>query len=99
QHRSKTLDGLAGVFRAMGTAPVYGGIALGITGTGLVAGNDAVKRAGGRLIFSERMTIGADEVIKKVAGRARPDVSRSPWDFDPLKNRQGSLLSGDSAIA
>ena len=99
QHRSKTLDGLAGVFRAMGMAPVYGGIALGITGTGLVAGNDAVKRAGGRLIFSELMTIVADEVIKKVAGRARPDVSRSPWDFDPLKNRQVSFVSGHSAMA
>lgn len=99
QHRSKTLDGLAGVFRTMGSAPVYAGIALGITGTGLVAGNDAVKRAGGRLLFSEAMTIVADEIIKKVAGRARPDVSRSPWDFDPLKNKQVSFVSGHSAMA
>ena len=56
----------------MGAAPVYAGIAVGITGTGFVAGNDAVKRAGGRLLFSEAMTIVADEIIKKLAGRARP---------------------------
>jgi membrane-associated phospholipid phosphatase len=99
RHRSKTLDDLAGVFRVMGTAPVYAGIAVGITGTGLVAGNDAVRRAGGRLLFSEAMTIVADEIIKKLAGRARPDVNQSPWDFDPLKNRQVSFVSGHSAMA
>ena len=99
RHRSKALDGLAGVFRRMGSVPVYVGVAAGITGTGLVAGNDAVKRAGGRLLFSEAMTVVADEIIKKVAGRARPDVSASPWDFDPLKNKQVSFVSGHAAMA
>jgi membrane-associated phospholipid phosphatase len=99
RHRSKALDGLARVFRRMGSVPVYVGAAVGITGTGLVTGNDAVKRAGGRLLFSEAMTVVAAEIIKKVAGRARPDVSASPWDFDPLKNKQVSFASGHAAMA
>ena len=99
RHRSRTLDGFAGVFRTMGSVPVYAGAALGITAGGFISGDDAVKRTGGRLILSELMTVAVDEFLKKVTGRARPDVSASPWDFDPLKNKQVSFVSGHAALA
>lgn len=99
RHRSRALDGVAGVFRTMGTAPVYAGVALGVTGVGLIAGDPEVKRAGGRLILSELITFAADEVVKKLVGRARPDVSPSPYDFDPFRNKQVSFVSGHSAMA
>lgn len=99
RHRTKTLNSFAGVFRTMGSVPVYAGAALGITAAGFISGDDAVKRSGGRLILSELMTVAVDELIKKVAGRARPDVSASPWDFDPLKNKQVSFVSGHAALA
>ena len=39
------------------------------------------------------------EVVKKLVGRARPDVSPSPYDFDPFRNKQVSFVSGHSAMA
>jgi PAP2 superfamily. len=98
-HRSRTLDGIAGVFRTMGTAPVYAGVAVGVTGVGLIAGDPEVERAGGRLLLSEVVTIAADELVKKLVGRARPDVSPSSYDFDPFRNKQVSFVSGHSAMA
>ena len=98
-HRSNTLNGVAGVFRTMGTAPVYGGAALGIIGAGLIADDEEVKRAGGRLLLSEVITIVTDKALKKLIGRARPDAKESPWDIDPLANRQVSFPSGHAALA
>lgn len=98
-HRSPALDGVARVFRTMGSAPVYAGLAVAITGGGLIAGDGEVERAGGRLLLSEIVTIAADEVVKKLVGRARPDVSPSPYDFDPFRNKQVSFVSGHSAMA
>jgi membrane-associated phospholipid phosphatase len=40
-----------------------------------------------------------DKALKKLIGRARPDAKESPWDIDPLANRQVSFPSGHAALA
>jgi membrane-associated phospholipid phosphatase len=98
-HRSRYLDGLASVFKKAGTPPVYGLVGGGMLGLGLIADNDKLKRAAGRLILSEVVTFIGTEITKKVFGRARPDSSPSPFNFNPFNNRQESFVSGHAAIA
>ncbi|MEO5881297.1 MAG: phosphatase PAP2 family protein [Caldimonas sp.] len=98
-HRSKTLDRLASVFRPMGTLVGYGGVTAGVLAAGLVSGDDDVKRAGGRLALGAISTLITDGIVKRLAGRARPDANEGPWDFDPMRRHQVSFVSGHAAEA
>jgi membrane-associated phospholipid phosphatase len=98
-HRSRELDGLADVMRHLGEPQIYGGVAGGMLLSGLIANDEDVKRAAGRLILAEVVTLLSDQVLKKVVGRARPDASESPFDFDPFHNKQVSFVSGHTAMA
>ena len=99
RHRSRELDQVAGVLRQAGELPVAGTASLGILAAGVVAGDDQVRRLGGRMLFSLATAAVVTEVVKRAVGRGRPDGGKGPWDFDPLRKRQVSFPSGHTAVA
>ena len=98
EHPTRTAAEFASVFRRAGQPEVYAALPLAIITTGLLAGNDRVARAGGRLAASVVLSTAAFETMKLVSGRARPDAGEGAWQFSPFSGR-GSLPSGHSTVA
>src|SRR5215813_10234976 len=71
-HRTPGKDRVARVVRRMGQPEVYATVGLGTLGTGLVFGNDDVKRAGGRIVAALAVAGVGNQLLKVVVGRRRP---------------------------
>jgi membrane-associated phospholipid phosphatase len=98
EHPTRQASDLASAFRRVGQPEVYAALPAAVIATGLVAGDGRITRAGGRLAASVIASTVAFETVKLVAGRARPDDSRSSWEFSPFSGR-GSFPSGHSTVA
>jgi membrane-associated phospholipid phosphatase len=98
-HRTGPTDAVARVFRPMGSAKVYGTVTAGMLLAGAISGDPDVQGAASRLFASTAITWGSVELLKRVAGRSRPDAHQGAWDFDPLRKKQVSFPSGHSAMA
>ena len=99
-HRTETKDDIAKVFKHMGQPEVYATVGLGTLVTGLIAGDDDIARAGGRITGS-LVTAGlSNSILKEVFGRTRPNHSSNP-DPDEFKPFSGnvSFPSGHTAMA
>jgi len=98
EHPTRAAADLASVFRHVGQPEVYAALPVAILTTGLLAGDDRIARAGGRLAASVVLGTTAFEALKFVSGRARPDAADDAWQFSPFSGR-GSLPSGHSTVA
>lgn len=98
-NRSRTLNGIADMMRPMGEPVVYGSVAGGMLVAGLVSNDDDLKRAAGRLILAEAVTLASVQLIKFISGRVRPDSTSDPFRFRPFRNRQSGFVSGHAAMA
>lgn len=97
-HRSGGLDDVAAGFRHFGQPEIYGTVTLGLLGAGLVSGNHALTRAGGRVAASVALAGATTGVAKLALGRPRPDQSLDADGFVPLSG-QGSMPSGHTTAA
>jgi membrane-associated phospholipid phosphatase len=100
EHRTETKDDIARVFRHMGQPEVYATVGLGTILAGLIASDDGVTRAGGRITGS-LVTAGlSNSIIKYVVGRTRPNHSTEPDpdEFEPFSGNV-SFPSGHTAMA
>lgn len=97
-HRTEAGDDLARLARRVGQPEVYVPIALGTVAVGLVMGNGRVTRAGGRITGSLLLAGAAVNILKPLAGRARPSSSLEAHDFRPF-SRQDAWPSGHTAVA
>jgi len=97
-HRTETKDDIAKIFKHMGQPEVYASVGLGTILTGLIAGDDDITRAGGRITGS-LITAGAtNSIIKEVVGRKRPNSTTDPDEFAPFSGNV-SFPSGHTAMA
>jgi membrane-associated phospholipid phosphatase len=97
-HRTETKDDIASIFRHMGQPEVYATVGLGTILTGLLASDDEITRAGGRITAS-LVTAGASTgIIKYVVGRKRPNSTTDPDEFEPFSGN-ASFPSGHTALA
>lgn len=99
-HRTETKDDIASVFRHMGQPEVYATVGLGTILTGLIAGDDDIARAGGRITGSLVTAGVSNGIIKYVVGRTRPNHSSEPDpnEFAPFSGNV-SFPSGHTAMA
>lgn len=98
KHRSDGGDDVATVFRHVGQPEVYLPVALGTIGAGLLAKNDKVLRAGGRIAGSLALTGAVANLLKLGVGRTRPSYTTDQYDFHPF-TRAASWPSGHTATA
>lgn len=98
EHDSKSGDDLARAVKRGGQAEVYAPVALGTMAVGLIAGDDRILRAGGRITGGLLLTGVAVSLLKPLVGRARPRVSEGAYSFRPLSSRD-SWPSGHTAMA
>jgi membrane-associated phospholipid phosphatase len=99
-HRTETKDDIATVFRYMGQPEVYATVGLGTILAGVIASDDDITRAGGRITGS-LVTAGlSNSIIKYVVGRKRPNHSTTPEpnEFEPFSGNV-SFPSGHTALA
>jgi membrane-associated phospholipid phosphatase len=86
------------VFRQLGEPEVYLPVALAPIAVGLVAGNEDITRAGGRIAMSI-LTAGVVTNLLKVAiGRTRPTDTDNAYDFKPFSGAD-SWPSGHTTVA
>ncbi len=97
--RSSGTDHVADVFRQLGWGPVYLGAPALVTGLGLVAGNDRLARAGGRMLGSVVLAAGVTQGTKRVLGRRRPLEGQGSRAFDLFAFDDASLPSGHATGA
>jgi len=82
-HRSVGGDNLADAWSRMGTPLVYGPVTLGLIAGGLISKDRAVTKSGFRLAFALALAGVADQGLKAVVGRERPNLNDGAFDFDP----------------
>lgn len=97
-HRSQGKDDVAGVFRRMGQAEVFGTVGLGTIAVGMLSGNPRIRRAGERISAGLLLagTLGA--LTKEVVGRRRPDLTGGAYRFKPFSG-QDAWPSGHTTMA
>lgn len=82
-HRSSGGQNVADAWSRVGTPVVYGPVTLGLIAGGLIAKDREVTKSGLRLAFSLALAGVADQGLKAVIGRERPNANGSAFDFDP----------------
>lgn len=97
-HRTETKDDIARIFRHMGQPEVYATVGLGTLATGLIAGDDDLSRAGGRITASLVTAGVSNSLLKFMFGRKRPNSSTDPDEFEPF-TKNASFPSGHTALA
>jgi membrane-associated phospholipid phosphatase len=99
-HRTETKDDIARVFKHMGQPEVYATVGLGTILAGLIASDDDITRAGGRITGSLVTAAASNSIIKYVVGRTRPNHSSQPDpdEFAPFSGNV-SFPSGHTAMA
>jgi membrane-associated phospholipid phosphatase len=91
-------DRVAGVVRHVGQPEVYGTVTVGLLAAGLISGNQAVTRTGGRLAASLAVAALATEAGKFAFGRPRPEQSLDADGYSPFSG-QVSMPSGHTSVA
>jgi membrane-associated phospholipid phosphatase len=97
-HRSVGGDNLADAWSRVGTPLVYGPVTLGLIAGGLIAKDREVTKSGLRLAFALALAGVADQGLKAVVGRERPNVSGGAFDFDP-GHLDAAFPSGHTTLA
>jgi membrane-associated phospholipid phosphatase len=98
KNRGTSGNELARGLRHFGQPEVYGPIALGLLGAGLVSGDDDVTRAGGRLALTLALAGAASGAIKWALGRPRPSESSDADGYVPLSGQE-AMPSGHTTMA
>jgi membrane-associated phospholipid phosphatase len=98
RHRSDDSNELASGLRHFGQIEVYGTITAGIVATGLLSGNSAITRSGGRLAATLAVAGAASAVSKLALGRPRPDQSADEDGFEPFSGQE-AMPSGHTTMA
>jgi len=98
KHRTSSGDDAAKLFRRMGQPEVYAPVALGTLAVGLIAGDDKIQRAGGRIIGGLMVTGAVVTLLKPVVGRRRPFGGEEQYQFSPFTSNS-SWPSGHTATA
>lgn len=96
--RSASKDELAGTVRRLGQIEVYGTVTAGLVAAGLLSGNKALTRTGGRLAATLAFVGAAGMAGKLVMGRPRPEDSPDADGYVPFSG-QGAMPSGHTAMA
>ena len=91
-------NGVASTVRHFGQPEVYGTITAGLVATGLITGNQAITRSGGRLALSLALAGAGTQIGKFALGRPRPSQSLDADGYDPFSG-QVSFPSGHTAMA
>jgi membrane-associated phospholipid phosphatase len=91
-------NSVANTVRHFGQPEVYGTITAGLVATGLISGNHAITRSGGKLALSLALAGAGTQVGKFVLGRPRPSQSLDADGYDPFSG-QVSFPSGHTALA
>ncbi len=97
-HRSRTSDDLASVFRHGGQPEVFGTLTVGLIAIGVADRRPGLTRAGGRLAASLALAEAWTLTVKRLVGRSRPDAGLGAFDFHPFSRRE-SLPSGHTTVA
>ncbi len=97
-HRSSGKDDVAGVFRRMGQAEVFGTVGLGTITVGILTGNPRIRRAGERISAGLLLAGTLGVVTKEIVGRHRPDLTGGAYRFKPFSG-QDSWPSGHTTMA
>lgn len=82
-HRSSGGQNVADAWSRLGSPVVLGPVTVGVIAGGLIAHDHEVTQAGLRLAFSLALAGVADQGLKAVLGRERPNANSSAFDFDP----------------
>ena len=96
--RTSGKDDVAKIVRHVGQPEVYLPVALGTLAVGLIAKDDDVLRAGGRIAGSLALTGAAANFLKLAVGRTRPSYTTDPYKFKPF-TRAASWPSGHTSTA
>src|SRR5689334_688338 len=91
-------NSVAGTVRHFGQPEVYGTITAGLVATGLITGNQAITRSGGRLALSLALAGAGTQIGKFALGRPRPAQSLDADGYSPFSG-QVSFPSGHTAMA
>jgi membrane-associated phospholipid phosphatase len=97
-HRSTSGQNIADTWARVGTPIFYAPVTLGVITGGLISRNREVTQTGMRLAFSLLLAGVADQGLKMVFGRERPDGNFSAFDFDPI-HPDAAFPSGHTAMA
>lgn len=97
-NRNSTGDGVARAVRSFGQPEVYGTIALGMLGAGLITGDAEVARSGGRLGAALALGGAASTVAKWALGRPRPSESLIADRYAPFSGGD-AMPSGHTTMA
>jgi membrane-associated phospholipid phosphatase len=96
--RSGSSNGMANTLRHFGQIEVYGSITGGLVAAGLITGDEAVTRAGGRLAATLALAGATSTIAKFAFGRPRPSESTDADVFAPFSG-DDAMPSGHSTIA
>ena len=91
-------NSVASTVRHFGQPEVYGTITVGLVATGLITGNQAITRSGGRLALSLALAGAGTQIGKFALGRPRPEQSLDADAYSPFSG-QVSFPSGHTALA
>jgi membrane-associated phospholipid phosphatase len=97
-NRTDTKDDVAYVFRQLGEPEVFLPVALAPVAVGLISGNDAILRAGGRIGFSILTASVVTSLLKPLVGRARPAYTANAYEFEPFSGND-AWPSGHTTVA
>jgi membrane-associated phospholipid phosphatase len=97
-NRSSSGDDVARGLRHFGQPEVFGTVTLGLVGAGLIGGNDALTRAGGRLALTLALAGAASTAAKVTFGRPRPSQSLDADGYSPFSGQE-AMPSGHTTVA
>ena len=89
---------MARALRHFGQPEVFGTVTLGLVGAGLIGGNDALTRAGGRLALTLALAGATSTAAKVTFGRPRPSQSLDADGYSPFSGQE-AMPSGHTTVA
>ena len=89
--RSPFLTDVSSVFRQQGEPWYYVSVSVGVWGAGVIANSHDLRRAGRRLMAAVAVSGLMEQVIKQLAGRARPNEGSGAFTFHPFSSLKDSL--------
>ena len=97
-NRGDAHETFADIVRPWGEWPAYVPLGVGLTAGGCVAGDDAVKIAGERVVLSIAISAVAEGALKFSLSRRRPTSADGPHDFE-FFGTHSSMPSGHATVA
>jgi membrane-associated phospholipid phosphatase len=98
ENRTDSKDDVAETLRHFGQPEVFVTVTVGMVGGGLVSKEPELTRAGARLAATLALAGVVSTGAKVVLGRARPNESSEPDNFDPFSGQE-SMPSGHTTMA